>query len=69
MWAFYLDNLSPGNITNMPSVKSNDIFLNILIVLSFSPIKNRVYVIVWGKGWVRSGLKQYKYMGKVRERQ
>ena len=65
--AFYLDNISPGNVKTMSFVISNDIYFKCSFLFSFS-MKNRVLLIVWRKGCVISSVEQYKYVGKVRER-
>lgn len=58
--ALYLD-ISPGNIKNMSSIKSNDICFkcSFLFSLFFFFMKNRVHFIVWGKGCVISAREQY----------
>ena len=65
--AFYLDNISPGNVKTMSFIISNDIYFKCSFLFSFS-MKNRVLLIVWRKGCVISGVEQYKYVRKVKER-
>lgn len=48
--AFYLDNLSPGNIKNTSSMKSSDIcFKGSFLFSLFFSMKTRVHLIVWGR--------------------
>lgn len=64
--AFYLDNISPGNVKNVSSIKSNDICFKCSFLFSFFFSWKRVHLIVWGKGCVMSACEPYKDVREVR---
>lgn len=49
VWAFYLDNISLGNIKNVSSVKLNDICFKCSFFFSLFLMKNRGRLIVCGE--------------------